>query len=385
MEPLDVYVLGAGASSVHGAPVTDQILPYALTIPAYRKDRRLNTVRSFLREVFNFDSPARRKDRKWKDTPGLVDVLSMADMAIDRKENLSRTFNVERLRHLRSALEFAIFLALENSLSRSKKAKSKATKRLVSRLDPKRSAIISFNYDIVVDVALARQGAGEKGLPRVSYEDMAERKTFAALRDRIDYGVEFANLPATQGPGRFRLFKLHGSLNWLHNTVSGDLYYGGLRKAVGIVYGQPEYGRTENLYGLFDRRADEKGREAAAIRDFEPILVTPTQLKDLRNTHLARIWQEAERTIRRARSVTFVGYSLPGDDLHVKYLFKRAVETRRPGPPNLRITVVDKGDEKTSQVKRNYERFFGKRLVTYYGGGFDAWLNSEFGPAAADN
>ena len=27
----DVYVLGAGASYVHGAPLTDQLLPYALS------------------------------------------------------------------------------------------------------------------------------------------------------------------------------------------------------------------------------------------------------------------------------------------------------------------------------------------------------------------
>ncbi len=31
MEPLKVFVLGAGASYVHGAPLTDEIVPLALT------------------------------------------------------------------------------------------------------------------------------------------------------------------------------------------------------------------------------------------------------------------------------------------------------------------------------------------------------------------
>ena len=31
MKDLEVYVLGAGASYVHGAPLTDEILPYSLT------------------------------------------------------------------------------------------------------------------------------------------------------------------------------------------------------------------------------------------------------------------------------------------------------------------------------------------------------------------
>jgi hypothetical protein len=38
MDPLDVYVLGAGASYVHGAPLTNQILPYALNKSGSKDD-----------------------------------------------------------------------------------------------------------------------------------------------------------------------------------------------------------------------------------------------------------------------------------------------------------------------------------------------------------
>jgi hypothetical protein len=124
------------------------------------------------------------------------------------------------------------------------------------------------------------------------------------------------------------------------------------------------------------------GQVAEVVDDLEAVLITPTHLKDLRNAHVARIWRTAEERLREARRITFIGYSLPGDDLHVKYLFKRALETRPAGTPPPRIVVVDKGNQRTSEVRRNYERFFGSRIVRFHGDGFDEWLATH-GPAPA--
>ena len=78
-DDLDVYLLGAGASFVHGAPLTNQILPYALThFPA--NSSRLQTVRRFLHDVFAFDPRAGLGEESY---PSLVDVLSVVDMALD--------------------------------------------------------------------------------------------------------------------------------------------------------------------------------------------------------------------------------------------------------------------------------------------------------------
>jgi hypothetical protein len=157
-EPLDVYVFGADASYVHGAPLTNQILPYALTNPESKDDGRLEVVRRFLRDVFHVDPDA--KDVRAEDYPGLVDVLSVVDMALDRRENLARGYAQERLRQVRQALEYAIFRALEHALSyqtRSDRPRSTATKDLVKKLDPAHTVMISFNYDVIVDIALAHR------------------------------------------------------------------------------------------------------------------------------------------------------------------------------------------------------------------------------------
>src|SRR5436305_1913080 len=91
---LDVYVLGAGASRGCGAPLANELLPYALnerTLRGVLHDRWLQPVRQFLRDVFGFDpdAPGAHGDRpRPEEYPGLVDVLSMVDLAIDRKESL---------------------------------------------------------------------------------------------------------------------------------------------------------------------------------------------------------------------------------------------------------------------------------------------------------
>lgn len=380
----DVIVLGAGASYVHGAPLTDQILPYALSGSPRRDDPRLDLLRRFLNDVFHFAAPDRALDigsigangefaRAWKGVPGLVDVLSVVDVALDRKESLARSYDIEKLRAVRAALEFAIFDALENSLRRVSR-RSRATHELVRRLDPGRAAVISFNYDVIADIALARRADKAFRFEQAHVERLAESNGHITL----DYGVEFANVPPHQRPApRFQLLKLHGSFNWFRSRVTGNLYFGGLQKAVRVLFrsraDEVASKAVENLWRFYNA-TPAPGLEQ--LEDLEAVLITPTHLKDLRNAHLARIWRRAEECLREARRITFIGYSLPGDDLHVKYLFKRALETRAPGAPEASIVVVNHGEG----ARENYERFFGRRLKRYHPEGFEAWVQSAAAP-----
>jgi hypothetical protein len=369
----DVYVLGAGASYVHGAPLTDQLLPYVLARSPNRNDARLGLVRDFLLQVFHFRAPRTLRPAAWKRVPSLVDVLSMVDMALDRKESVARGFDVQKLRRVRSALEFAIFDALEDSLRwrPTRQRRSQATHRLADSLDPGKAAVISLNYDVIADIALAMRG-------RAFAFERADLETLSAGDHRtIDYGVDFANVePPVAGQQRFQLLKLHGSFNWLHSRLTGNLYFGGMQKAVGVLFRSRPERAAANLRNFF-RHKTSYGHIPEEFDDLEPVLITPTHLKDLRNPHLAGIWRRAEECLRGARRITFIGYSLPGDDLHVKYLLKRAMETRPRGAPPPRIEVVDKGRAATSAVRRSYERFFGTPLVRFHGAGFDAWLRGR--------
>ena len=67
---------------------------------------------------------------------------------------------------------------------------------------------------------------------------------------------------------------------------------------------------------------------------------------------------------------------MPGDDLHVKYLFKHAIETRYlDEAPD--IVVVDyhnlEREPQGSRVEENYRRFFGE--IDFHPRGFDDYLD----------
>jgi hypothetical protein len=146
--------------------------------------------------------------------------------------------------------------------------------------------------------------------------------------------------------------------------VTGNVYFGGFNKSVRRVLDLNSY--YEKRQAPFDE----------PTKDLEPILITPTHLKDMRNIHLGMLWRKAEQLLREARQVTFIGYSLPGDDLHIKFLLKRAFETRRY-PKRASIVVVDFATgTKRTQVQDNYDRFFGSD-VQYYRRGFEKYVTAE--------
>jgi hypothetical protein len=388
MEPLNIFVLGAGASYVHGAPLTDEIVPLTLTRLPDSNDLRFDILREFLECAFHFDpslplnSSSSGNDPHWRNCPGLVDLLSVVDMALDRRENLVKGFDQNRLRTLRQSIEFAIFRSLEWALSYQNPTgrRSNATKRLVARMQPQNSAIISFNYDVVVDIALAKRADTFFDFRRANLEVLGEGTPLD-----IDYAVNFTNLPpGSTSTGRFQLLKLHGSFNWVMSALSGNLYFGGLQKSVGAIMDyqaslghqqQRAADRVGDIFGFFDQRSNMPDPEAE-IEALEPVLITPTHLKDLRNYHLSTIWRAAEEVLRRASRITFIGYSLPGDDLHIKYLFKRAIETRYMDAPPA-IVVVDyhnrSREPQGSQVEANYRRFFGQ--IEFHPDGFDAYMD----------
>jgi hypothetical protein len=96
----------------------------------------------------------------------------------------------------------------------------------------------------------------------------------------------------------------------------------------------------------------------------EPVLITPTQLKDYRNPHVQRVWTLAEESLRSARRAIIVGYSLPDDDLDVIYLLKRGLGQLANQAPKA-ITVVEWTSDNAikaigkNPVWRRYRTIFG--------------------------
>lgn len=170
----------------------------------------------------------------------------------------------------------------------------------------------------------------------------------------IDYGVEFTNFDAPAEVDKewnwsrpdlsaTKLYKLHGSLNWLYCPTCNSLTLTpGMKGAV---------------LSADDRRAD---CAVCSLRR-TPIIVPPTFYKDMSRVFLSTVWNKAESALRKVNHLILCGYSFPDADMHIKYLLKR-IQTNR-NVQELRITVIsdhsNKTDAQRNEEKLRYRRFLG--------------------------
>ena len=333
-----VVLFGAGATKACGGPLTNEILPQAFE-PAVRseieREYYIDLLDRFLIE--NFHLAQRQADRTDADYPALPLLLSLVDTAIDRNHPMGPEWTVDLLRQVRRALQYMVFALLEYKL---REFHHNYYLALFNLLDPSGTTpptVISLNYDIIADNALVEHSSR---LP--------------------DYGCDITTDAYKAQPHSGTLLKIHGSLNWSYCPSCNRL-------DLGVAQSGRTYKMLEELYQVnpLEKRYSCHGFPCPECSTFvEPVLITPTQLKDYRNPHVSKVWTLADQALRGATRVIIVGYSLPDDDLDVIYLLKRGLgQLAKVDPQN--ITVVEKTDDPAMQamssnsVGRRYRAIFG--------------------------
>jgi hypothetical protein len=357
-----VVVFGAGATKACDGPLTAEILPQAMQLRnELERDGQLAEVEIFLREHFHLP-PAPLPG----DYPDLPLLLSLIDTARERGESFGSHWETDRLDRLRESLEYAMFALLEYQL-RDVPHRNPYRVLLESLFErpPASLTVVSLNYDIIVDNVLSSVVERATGmLPDYACD-------IATTQYR---GTELLPLPDGKSL-RLTLLKLHGSLNWMHCPNCHRLELGiadsGRRtvKALDMLWQSRQALRLAESYSRQGRMCEDCGARLRAL------LITPTGQKDYRNPHIARIWYTADRALRRAARVAFVGYSLPPDDVEVAYLFKRGLSHL----DSTCITVVESTDRRVAlsehHVGRRYRNLFGDR-IDWHPEGFGSWAAS---------
>lgn len=333
-----VIFLGAGASASDKAPVQSELFKSYFGPDQSRNGHGdIDTeLRTYFNQAFGIDVDA--PDLSNVQFPTFEEALGMLDLAEIRSEafkdfdRVGIASNSGRIRKLRTYLVYAMATAIKEQIETGKwhrcLARNLRDNDLLSEV-----SVVSSNYDILMDNALAPQNSST--LPGNS----------------IDYGISFVNQGSWGNPTSesTELYKIHGSLNWTHCPVCSDLRITPFQKGAAQIATRPQ-GAT--------------CRECETLRS--PIIVPPTFYKDMSNLHLSKIWRKAESTLQRADQVVFCGYSFPAADTHIKYMLKRA-ETNR-SQPGMNVTVMNSHPEKDQQVKKEeeqrYNRFF-IRSVNY--------------------
>ena len=164
-----------------------------------------------------------------------------------------------------------------------------------------RCAIITFNYDVSLDyaIALPQQGEGK-------WFENARRKWGEFVVFHCDYCLENTlNSHSTSVP----VMKLHGSLNWVRNGKQIEV----------IEFWNP---RTDS-FRRFDISKADSPRKLGLYSNTkrEPMIIPPTWSKAEHHRQLANVWRKAAESLSTAENIIVCGYSLPESDYFFRYLF----------------------------------------------------------------
>jgi hypothetical protein len=349
-----VYFLGAGASYCFGYPLTTAIMPGILQKLQHgnlfgkskKKSKRWESKNDELLYYLNLIYPglkATDPDSEKEKVPGITEVLSLIDYFCLYNLPVSGDLYGEALLRCRQLMNEAMgrFL-LEYDLMPYTASEEALLQKFVGPIrnekKTKEVSIITTNYDLVIDLAFE-----------------------AALSShRVDYGIPYRDvddgeLIRTQPRDPlFRYYKLHGSLNWLKCESCGQYYIN-------------PYGSI--VSNAFRERLDDNNTCVCSARlRLSNVLITPSFVRDIRDSNLLQIWKGALEAIRTADKLVIIGYSLPPEDLGIKSIFIRALNSRKKG--SLAVDVVQMGDSALG----NYESLFGRKKFNYHNKGLAPYL-----------
>jgi hypothetical protein len=180
---------------------------------------------------------------------------------------------------------------------------------------PCSNAIISLNYDTLVDKAMRMTGALEP------------------CYNVPEFDTSFHVPPR----GRVPLLKLHGSANWRTCPTC--------KKSIALDL-------SERLSATHSCNCGQA---------MAPMLVPPSWDKGIHTNALHQVWESAFGELRLSRHWVFIGTSLPETDQYLKYLFAVALKYN----DYLRhVVIVDPGD--APNVKRLFEHKAHRIRLTHF-------------------
>lgn len=63
-----------------------------------------------------------------------------------------------------------------------------------------------------------------------------------------------------------------------------------------------------------------------------PVIIPPSAVKDWKYKEFNEIWRRTWHSMRYADEIYIIGFSLPPEDLHVRFVMRSALRASRKGP-----------------------------------------------------
>lgn len=330
----NVLFLGAGFSIPSGIAPQKRLLKDILEIPKkeYTDDvpsginfySALDKTKDFLKDIFGKNYSERR----------LEDIFTLLDTSIHKDKPIAPTFKMTEIKDYKKKLYFCIiyYLYFEQYNNNNKKYND-ILNRLISKYGKNNWCTITLNWDIVWDEVL--------------------RNKFG----HVDYCAEIYDindgtlLPSTTREDSKNL-KLHGSCDWFVCQRCERIFRMNL-------FDESEDVNIENLFegvicpacfkslNLNDKNINNEP-------NLEPIIITPTFKKKIKNIRLQMIWNRALHLLSRVKRVIFIGYSFPLSDYHIRNLLARSVLRTRKEQTKITVILAEQDRCENDQYKRHY-------------------------------
>jgi hypothetical protein len=283
--PKRAFVLGAGASACCGLPITNRLLPEVLPFIEDSSDRkRLLKFVAYQYPHFN---------KTWRNYPNLEEFLGLMDVYLQfsSKVKTKHAFEDKEVTRLRRELLRAISTYLCDK-AQYRKLRGTQLFSFAKRLVPG-DVVITLNWDFLLELALFK-----------------ENLAYSYVHDH----------------SKISILKLHGSVDWFdRNSIS-------LRpdRRFDLI---PSMGRL-SVYRYFAFPTVKK--------KIVPVIIPPVARKDFDHPEFHRLFKDAWAALRWAGSVHIIGFSLPPEDLHVRFLIRSALRmNEQQNSDRLPIAVVN--------------------------------------------
>lgn len=280
-----VYVIGAGFSAGLGYPLTRSLL-----IDVW--SRLEKGLRARLRKIIEFHHPGFSEKRKtsFPDIEQLLTEIAVNLDLFDASRPTEGRFTRADLEASRRDLLFEIARWFHDIYETA--TDSPWLSAIVDRIRGEQAAIVSFNWDLVLDQQL--------------FED--------------HLGADSYGLASDLGSGPL-LLKPHGSLNWYD---AADIRTVVDKNRVEILHHKNPAERIEAF--LYPREIKSK-----AGRRYTPLIVPPTYLKDFNRPLFRQLWRRCTDVLSTPRRLIFLGYSLPPADLQAQYILRCGLHNQIEG------------------------------------------------------
>lgn len=331
------YVLGAGFAKPAGLPLQSELLLESLKVKPKTLGHRFDIAREMIENFLGVVFPNVEVKKL-----SLEDVFTILDRAVLGKEPFG-DFDWGELYQIRQNLIYILLVFIDSKIKLALEQKYQPYDRFIEFLfkkvrDKEDFCVISLNWDSLLESFVYHKFPNKIMVNYCLESWSAKRKK--KLR-KAEKGI--------------KVLKLHGSTNWILCNHCGRLF---------IEFEGIEFEEQECVFCEFDRPAK------AALLTASPLIVTPTMIKELDNLHLKTIWHKAFIELQASTKIIFIGYSLPLADFELRYLLKKALDSKKE------IEVVLKKGTSTNATRAMYEGVFGEK-ITFYFDGFGKWVKDH--------